>query len=1368
MPESILDTQPISIDVLLEKYAKGDESSIDDVRSRVARGLAMVEDVSVRKMWEGKFKYAMDNGFIPAGRINSTAGSDIKATLINCFVQPVADAISESKDGWPGIYTALQEAAETMRRGGGVGYDFSRIRPKGAMVKGTHSRASGPVSYMRVFDRSCETVESAGARRGAQMGVLRVDHPDIEDFIHAKDTGDLRNFNISVGISDAFMRAVEADSDWELVHPAEPNVDYNSNGIAPFKKGDMWVYRVVKAQDLWAQIMTATYDHAEPGVLFMDNINKDNNLSYCETIEATNPCVTADTWVMTSAGPRMVQDLVGKPFEAIVDGKVYPTESEGFFATGHKPVMRLVTREGYSLRLTPDHKVLKVTSKSNGVQITDWVPACDLKQGDEIIINDHRELAYWGGVYSEKEGYTLGVLAGDRKVSNTPSKKDADSLADVALDLWENATEHSQVISEIEKSSSRFYSGFLRGLFLADSTLNSQAQGASVSLSHSSIENLYAVQRMMLRLGIPSSISSYSEGEPYWGKTRHELVVASENMARFEEVIGFSNLEKHDQLKMALDTYPQDPKLEQFTATVDWVEDEGTADVFDVTVATVHAFDANGLYVHNCAEQPLPPYGCCCLGSVNLTGFVSNPFSKDATFDYAAFADINATSIRMLDNVLDLTYWPLPQQEKEAKNKRRIGLGFTGLGDTLLMMGLAYDSDAAREMASQISIVMRDTSYLASVELAKERGAFPLLDRNAILSDGRFASNLPESIKAEIRAHGLRNSHLLSIAPTGTISLAFADNASNGIEPPFSWTYSRKKRQADGTSLIYSVEDHAYRLYKHMFGADAELPAYFVGAMDISAIDHVQMVAAVAPYIDTSISKTVNVPVDYPYDEFKTLYMLAWKRGLKGLTTYRPNSVIGSVLEVKPADTPAPAVVVPLPSPASVAAHSPASSTTFDLSDKDRRIVLKQDLTSVLARLKWPQRPQYGQGNPSWTYMVDAGYSKFAVIVGQMPDQPVPFEVWITGWDIPRGLEPLAKNLSVDMRMGDRGWMNLKLDLLESIQDESGGFDFTLPNGKTQRMPSATSAVARIIKHRLGELGGGESTTAILDSMFSKKEPKTGPNGTMSWVVDIDNPATGDAFSLILKEITLPDGQVRPYAVTLTGRYPKSFEGLMQMLSLDMRVLDPAWIGMKLRKLLNYGEPRGDFMAFVPGSTKQRNWPSSVAYVARLMLHRYNLLGILDEEGFVIRGADSENEFNDSEYTDMPFIRAASSDMGHAGYSDHREDAHDSVYGVDSGAVLFGDDGLAQAISVPSDDQHMDLEAGALDGRDISDPAHSDSRETAEGVAVRLAEEDRRQSEYRGDRRSHHGKICPDCGSGMIKKDGCDHCLSCGYVGSCG
>ncbi|RYE80450.1 MAG: ribonucleoside-diphosphate reductase, adenosylcobalamin-dependent, partial [Hyphomicrobiales bacterium] len=313
-----------------------------------------------------------------------------------------------------------------------------------------------------------------------------------------------------------------------------------------------------------------------------------------------------------------------------------------------------------------------------------------------------------------------------------------------------------------------------------------------------------------------------------------------------------------------------------------------------------------------CGEQPLPPYGCCDLGPIILTRFVRHAFGFGGvpSFDFEAFARSASVQVRALDNVLDLTWWPLPQQDKESKAKRRIGVGFTGLGNVLAMLRLRYDAPEGRDMAARIARTMRDAAYAASVELAKEKGAFPLFDADRYLESGTFACRLDEPLKQAIRKHGIRNSHLLSIAPTGTVSLAFADNASNGIEPPFSWTYRRKKREADGTKSEYDVEDHAWRLYRSLGGDTTQLPPYFVSALQMPAADHLAMMEAVQPFIDTAISKTVNIPADYPYADFQGLYLEAWRAGLKGLATYRPNDILGSVLSTtpEPAAQPAPAL----------------------------------------------------------------------------------------------------------------------------------------------------------------------------------------------------------------------------------------------------------------------------------------------------------------------------------------------------------------------------------------------------------------------------------------------------------------------------
>ncbi|HNK20237.1 MAG TPA: ribonucleoside-diphosphate reductase, adenosylcobalamin-dependent, partial [Piscinibacter sp.] len=549
-----------------------------------------------------------------------------------------------------------------------------------------------------------------------------------------------------------------------------------------------------------------------------------------------------------------------------------------------------------------------------------------------------------------------------------------------------------------------------------------------------------------------------------------------------------------------------------------------------------------------CAEQPLPPYGCCCLGSIDLTRFVRDPFEPNAAFDDAAFVKVAKVATRMLDNVLDVTVWPLPQQQQEARNKRRVGLGFTGLGDALVMLNLRYDTPEARAMARRISETMRDAAYEASSELARERGSFPLFNADLYLSGNTFASRLPQAVKDRIRANGLRNSHLLSIAPTGTISLAFADNASNGIEPAFSWTYTRKKRMPDGSFKEYAVEDHAWRLYRHLKGEKAPLTNAFVTALEMSAKAHEAMVAAVAPCIDTAISKTVNVPADYPYEDFQHLYLDAWQSGLKGLATYRPNAVLGSVLSV-----------------------APTAAAPLQIDDKNRRLALDRLPAPVLSSLRWPGRPELPGGNPAWTFMINHPFGSFALFVGELAPEgggsPQPFEVWVNGAEQPRGLGAMAKTLSMDLRANDPAWLQLKLDALATVAEERS-FEMAFPpHGEKRLFPGVVAATAAVVRWRCEQLKalprlGSKAPTPVIDAMFSRDEPRTGPSGTLAWSVDVENPATGENFTLTLKEVTLPshDGGTvtRPCAVGFSGNYPRAMDGLARILSLDMRVIDPA------------------------------------------------------------------------------------------------------------------------------------------------------------------------------------------------------------------
>ncbi|WP_050928298.1 adenosylcobalamin-dependent ribonucleoside-diphosphate reductase [Aestuariivita boseongensis] len=557
------------------RFKKADGTPIDvtveDTWRRIARDLAKVEKDP--KHWEDRFYSALEGfKYLPAGRITAGAGTARQVTLFNCFV------MGTIPDSMSGIFEGLKEAALTMQQGGGIGYDFSTIRPKGADVKGVAADASGPLSFMDVWDAMCRTIMSAGSRRGAMMATMRCDHPDIEDFITAKsDAARLRMFNVSVLVTDPFMEAVKADTSWDLVFDGK-------------------VYRTVQARDLWNKIMRATYDYAEPGVIFIDRINAANNLNYVEKIAATNPC----------------------------------------------------------------------------------------------------------------------------------------------------------------------------------------------------------------------------------------------------------------------------------------------------------------------GEQPLPPYGACLLGSINLARLVENPFEDAAELNEERLSDLVATAVRMMDNVVDASKFPLPEQQAEAQAKRRIGLGVTGLADALLMLGLRYGSDeAAAQTEAWLKSIAR-ASYLASVELAKEKGPFPLFDAEKYLASGNMM-NMDEDVRDAIREHGIRNALLTSIAPTGTISL-YAGNVSSGIEPVFAYAYTRKVLQKDGSRTEEEVIDYAVKLWRDKFG-DRELPDYFVNAQTLAPADHVKMQAAAQKWIDSSISKTINCPEDISFDAFKDVYMQAWDTGCKGCTTYRPNDVTGSVLSVSEEKSAAPEVL---------------------------------------------------------------------------------------------------------------------------------------------------------------------------------------------------------------------------------------------------------------------------------------------------------------------------------------------------------------------------------------------------------------------------------------------------------------------------
>src|SRR6266853_890535 len=686
------------------------DKTIEDTWRRVATALAAPERDPAP--WAERFYAAMsDFKFLPAGRVVAGAGSSRSVTLFNCFV------MGSIPDDMSGIFTQLREAALTMQQGGGIGYDFSTLRPKGAPVKGVGADASGPLSFMDVWDAMCRTIMSAGHRRGAMMATLRCDHPDIEAFIEAKrEPRRLRMFNLSVLATDAFMAAVKEDAPWELKFAGT-------------------TYKVVPARELWDKIMRATYEVAEPGVIFIDRVNRRNNLHYCETISATNPC----------------------------------------------------------------------------------------------------------------------------------------------------------------------------------------------------------------------------------------------------------------------------------------------------------------------GEQPLPPYGACLLGSINLAALVRDPFTPQARLDLDELKRLVPLAMRMLDNAIDASRFPLAEQTHEAKAKRRIGLGITGLADALILCGARYGSSDAVALTEQWLKVIQRSAYLASAALASEKGAFPLFDKEQYLA-GETIAALDDDVRAAIAAQGIRNALLTSIAPTGTISL-FADNVSSGLEPVFSFSYTRRVLMPDGSRKEEEVSDYAYRLFRRLKGEATKLPDYFVDAQRLAPGDHLVMQAAVQKYVDSSISKTINLPADIEFESFKDIYLQAYELGCKGCTTYRPNEVTGAVLAVKN-EPPTREPELPLPAP---------TAKPTDIYEAGGVVYMTQPLS----------RPE---SLPGQTYKIkwpDGDHAMYITINDVIQDgRRRPFEIFINSknmehyaWTV-----GLTRMISAVFRRG--GDVSFVVEELKAVFDPRGGAWM-----EGRYVPSLLAAIGNVIERHLVDIG---------------------------------------------------------------------------------------------------------------------------------------------------------------------------------------------------------------------------------------------------------------------------------------------------------
>ncbi len=991
------------------------DNSMDDTYKRVARALADVEGEDGREQWYESFLWALRHGAIPAGRVTSNAGAlehKPATSTINCTV---SGTIRDSMDD---ILKKVHEAGLTLKAGCGIGYEFSTLRPRGAYVSGAGAYTSGPLSFMDIYDKMCFTVSSAGGRRGAQMGTFDIGHPDALEFIRAKrENGRLRQFNLSLLVTDDFMKAVKSEGDWTLAFPIgrqeyeaeRPDLSDGTKFVWrewPYTEGYVAneeglvackIYKTLPARRVWDVIMTSTYDFAEPGFILIDKVNEMNNNWWTENVRATNPCVTADTRLATQFG--MVP--IGALYEARVDIRAtIDTRALGqgtgadvreavpaFMTSQCADVYRVVTKAGYEIKATEWHDFYTTRGK---------IKLKDLKPGDELLIQSGK--GQFGGCGSAELGKLLGLLTGDGHFTNRGKNQQAavinlwgadraiaeqvvDTVNDLIAPFATNGMRSYRVgsvaipqrnmlmirsvilarvletmygvtpalklkVPEIVwRGNEECVKGYLRGLFQSDGTVNASGRAqtsCSIRLASSQQPLLKDVQMLLANFGIfcrilkrrDARMNHFPDGKggtkEYACQADYELIINGESREIFMAELGFLSEEKNSKYQR----WVQGKLLresERFTSKIAEITYVGREAVFDTTQADNNTVIFNGLVTGQCGEQPLPAYGSCLLGSVNLTKFVVDPFTEDARFDWESYRKVVKIFTRMLDNVVEINGLPLAQQRDEIMRKRRHGMGFLGLGSTITMLCMKYGSKKSVAFSQNVSREMAVAGWEAALDLAKEKGPAPIMNeeftvtremlrkRPEMVKDGwrvgarvagrvlharysrymqRIAEASPELVD-ELAEVGARFTHHTSIAPTGTISLSLANNASNGIEPSFAHHYFRNVLREGKKSKekidVFSFELLAYRqlinprAMPNSQNAAEKLPDYFISADDIGPKEHVDIQAAAQLWIDSSISKTANVPTDYKYEDFKDIYMYAYEQGLKGCTTFRFN-----------------------------------------------------------------------------------------------------------------------------------------------------------------------------------------------------------------------------------------------------------------------------------------------------------------------------------------------------------------------------------------------------------------------------------------------------------------------------------------------
>ncbi|MHA1238018.1 MAG: adenosylcobalamin-dependent ribonucleoside-diphosphate reductase [Candidatus Odinarchaeia archaeon] len=906
---------------LLEKrYLKKDENgkvieSTAEMFRRVAKAIAKADELydpnaDLKKTEEEFYQVMTSLEFLPNSPCLMNAGTEM-GQLAACFVIPIEDNIES-------IFDAVKAAALIHKSGGGTGFDFSKLRPKGDVVKSTGGIASGPISFMKVFDVTTDVIKQGGRRRGANMGILRVDHPDIIEFITAKEKPDvLNNFNISVAVTDHFMDALKKDEEYSLINPRTKKV-----------------VKRLPARQVFDLMVTMAWKNGEPGVVFIDRINKYNPTPHIGRIESTNPCVVGDTLVATDEG--LVEARKLRKGMRIWNGKGWNTIEE-VINNGVKKVFKITLKSGIEIRVTPEHKLLT----ENG-----WKEVKDIKPKEKVFVplnypeinsgkkkdekfyefigyfigngslsisnhvslhvgNDRELINYFSPILEKISGSSYVIERGNQFIVDTHRKHFAEEIREIfGVDI--SNSEEKQIPEKFLREDTSSIKALLRGIFSSDGTVYESKGTVTIALSSSSKKLLKQVQLLLLYLGIPSTLTNEKEaerkiikGKEYETKPTYRILISGERAKLFFEKIGFirekerkfENLIGNKRVYSTIKNYEYQEIVE--------IKEDGEEEVFDITAPPEYTWITNGILSMDCGEQPLLPYESCNLGSINLSKMV-----KNGEIDFEKLRRVVRTAVHFLDNVIDVNKYPLPQIEKMTKANRKIGLGIMGWADMLLELRVPYDSEEALKLAEKVMSFIQKEAKKMSQELAEIRGPFP---------------NFKGSIYDKPGAPPMRNATVTTIAPTGSISIIAG--CSSGIEPIFAISYIR--RVLEGTEMVevnpvfekvakmegFYSEELMKRIAKqgsiqHVKEIPEHIRRVFVTAHDIAPEWHVKMQAAFQKYVDNAVSKTVNLPYTATPKDVEKIFLLAYKLGCKGITVYRDRSRENQVLSVQPVAAP--------------------------------------------------------------------------------------------------------------------------------------------------------------------------------------------------------------------------------------------------------------------------------------------------------------------------------------------------------------------------------------------------------------------------------------------------------------------------------